>query len=121
MNQCKTIYPVLLLHGLNCQDERPIYYWGRIPSILRKHGTTVYLGGQDAWGTVKDNAEYINMQINNIILKENCDKVNIIAHSKGGLEARYLISSLNMANKVASLTTISTPHHGMKTLFMDKS
>jgi len=44
------------------------------------------------------------------------EKVNIIAHSKGGLEARYMISSLGMAGKVASLTTISTPHRGSKTM-----
>ena len=42
--------------------------------------------------------------------------MNIIAHSKGGLEARYLISTMGMADKVASLTTISTPHNGSVTV-----
>lgn len=41
-------------------------------------------------------------------------KVNIIAHSMGGLDARYMISALGGANRVASLTTISTPHTGSK-------
>ena len=40
----------------------------------------------------------------------------MVAHSKGGLEARYLISSLGMDDKIASLTTISSPHHGSKTM-----
>ena len=40
-------------------------------------------------------------------------KVNIIAHSKGGLDARYMISCLDMAEHVASLTTIATPHRGI--------
>ncbi|CUM46208.1 uncharacterized protein AC631_00023 [Debaryomyces fabryi] len=40
-------------------------------------------------------------------------KVNLIAHSMGGLDSRYLISQLKHTNyKVVSLTTISTPHHG---------
>lgn len=40
-------------------------------------------------------------------------KVNLIAHSMGGLDSRYLISKLKHNNyQVVSLTTISTPHHG---------
>jgi triacylglycerol lipase len=38
--------------------------------------------------------------------------VNIIAHSMGGLDARYAIAKLGIASKVASLTTIGTPHRG---------
>jgi len=40
------------------------------------------------------------------------EKVNIIAHSKGGLDSRYMIWKYGYGDKVASLTTISTPHHG---------
>ena len=39
-------------------------------------------------------------------------KIHIIAHSMGGLDSRYMISKLGMADRVLSLTTISTPHHG---------
>lgn len=39
-------------------------------------------------------------------------KVNIIAHSQGGLDARYAIAKLGYADHVASLTTIGTPHRG---------
>src|SRR5436190_277798 len=43
----------------------------------------------------------------------DCDgKVIIIAHSMGGLDARYMISRLGMADRVAALVTLSTPHHG---------
>lgn len=48
--------------------------------------------------------------------QENCEKVNIIAHSKGGLEARYLAGPLGQGGKNASITTVSTPHHGSKTV-----
>ena len=44
--------------------------------------------------------------------KTGCGKVNIIAHSKGGLDSRYAISKLGSDKYVASLTTINTPHHG---------
>jgi len=38
--------------------------------------------------------------------------VNLIAHSMGGLDARYAICRLGLADRVASLTTIGTPHLG---------
>lgn len=40
----------------------------------------------------------------------------MIAHSKDGLDMRYAISSLKMSKYTASLTTISTPHHGSLTI-----
>lgn len=42
--------------------------------------------------------------------------MNIIAYSKGGLDARYMILYLDMSDKVASLTTVQTPRHGSKTV-----
>src|SRR5262249_54237488 len=40
------------------------------------------------------------------------EPVHLIAHSMGGLDSRYLISKLNMAPRILSLTTIGTPHRG---------
>jgi triacylglycerol lipase len=40
------------------------------------------------------------------------EPVHIIAHSMGGLDARYMISKLDMAGAVLSLTTLGTPHRG---------
>src|SRR5262249_30624835 len=39
-------------------------------------------------------------------------RVNIVAHSMGGLDARYAISELGLSEIVASLTTVGTPHRG---------
>lgn len=36
----------------------------------------------------------------------------VVAHSLGGLDARYMISHLGMASRVAALLTITTPHRG---------
>lgn len=107
-------YPILLLHGLNCRDDRPIYYFGRIPALLEQAGVSVYLGGQDAWGSIASNGQLLQKRLLAILDDASCEQVNIIAHSKGGLEARYLISTLGMGHRVASLTTIATPHRGCK-------
>lgn len=40
------------------------------------------------------------------------EKVILIAHSMGGLDARYAVSKLGLAEHVAAVVTVSTPHHG---------
>lgn len=114
MTDCRTRYPLLLIHGLNCRDDWIFSYWGRMADILREHGATVYLSGQDAWGSVPGNARALLSRGEAILAETGSEKLNLIAHSKGGLEARYLVSTLGFAPKAASLTTICTPHHGSK-------
>jgi triacylglycerol lipase len=110
-------YPVLFVHGAGFRDKTfGLNYWGRIPKLFIKHGVEVYYGGTDAWGSIEKNAEILKSKIEAIMQEKKAEKVNIIAHSRGGLEARYLISTLNMEHAVASLTTISTPHHGVKVM-----
>jgi len=107
----------MLVHGIGYTDDGRHEYWGRIPEVLRSHGAEVYLGCQPSFGTVSENAAVIKTNAAKIIDK-GAEKINFIAHSKGGLEARYLISCLGMAEYTASLTTIATPHRGIKS--MDK-
>ena len=52
------------------------------------------------------------LEIKKIIEETKCEKVNIIAHSKGGLDSKYMIENLDMEDYVASLTTLCTPHKG---------
>src|SRR5206468_12628217 len=51
-------------------------------------------------------------QIDDTLAATGADKVNIIAHAMGGLDARYVITTLGYGDRVASLTTMSTPHRG---------
>ncbi len=40
------------------------------------------------------------------------DRIDLIAHSLGGLDARYALAKLGLAKRVRSLVTIGTPHRG---------
>lgn len=113
---CATRYPLVLLHGIGFRDLQYFNYWGRIPRELVRNGALVYYGHQEAWGTIENNAAAIQKTIKRVLAENHCDKVNIIAHSKGGLDARYLISALSMEDHIASLTTMSTPHRGSELL-----
>lgn len=112
-DSCVTRYPVILVHGIGYRDDIKIYrYWGNIPAYLQKHGVQVFLAGQNAFNTHEKNAEQLKVRCENVLQITGAEKVNIIAHSKGGIESRYMITKLGMADKVASLTTIATPHRG---------
>jgi triacylglycerol lipase len=106
-------YPIVLVHGIVAHDrEGLIHFWGRIPETLEAQGVKVFFGNTDAWGAIDSNAEILKTTIDTILQETGSAKVNIIAHSKGGVDSRYLIWRYGYGDKVASLTTISTPHHG---------
>ncbi len=109
---CKTKYPILLVHGLGFRDWRYFNYWGRIPRELIRNGATIFYGHQEACATVVTNAEHIRKKVLEIVEETGCEKVNIIAHSKGGLDSRYAIAKCGIEDYVATLTTVGTPHHG---------
>lgn len=110
---CRTLYPIVLLHGVGYRDDLlMLNSWGRIPKALEAAGARVFQGGLDAWNSHESSALALKPNIEQILSETGAARVNIVAHSKGGLEARYLISKLDMADKIASLTTICTPHHG---------
>lgn len=111
---CATRYPLLLVHGIGFRDLRYFNYWGRIPRELKRNGAVIYYGNQEALGTVAYNAEDIRKRILQIREETGAEKVNIIAHSKGGLDARCAITTLGMSPYVASLTTMNTPHRGCR-------
>ena len=111
---CATRYPLLLVHGIGFRDLRYFNYWGRIPRELKRNGAVIYYGNQEALGTIAYNAEDIRKRILQIREETGAEKVNIIAHSKGGLDARCAITTLGMSPYVASLTTMNTPHRGCR-------
>lgn len=115
-DSCKTKYPIVMVHGMGFRDMKYISYWGRIPKVLKENGAEIYFGNQDSNAPIEYNAQVIKNTIESILIKTDVEKVNIIAHSKGGLDARYMISTLGMEDKVASLSTISTPHNGSITV-----
>lgn len=109
---CKTHYPLVLVHGVFFRDWQLVNYWGRIPQALCRCGATIYYGHQQSAAPVARSAEELTHVIRDIVEKCGCEKVNLIAHSKGGLDSRYAISRLGLAPYVASLTTVNTPHRG---------
>ncbi|MBR5950458.1 MAG: hypothetical protein IKZ87_03390, partial [Actinomycetaceae bacterium] len=109
---CQTKYPILMVHGVFFRDSKHFNYWGRIPRELEKNGATIYYGEHHSAASVDDCAKELEERILQIIRENGYEKINVIAHSKGGLDMRTAISTTSIAPYIASLTTINTPHHG---------
>ena len=111
---CETKYPILFVHGVCFRDVPLVNYWGRIPAELEQNGAKYYLGNHDSAAAVEVSAKEIASRIRYITDDLGYGKVNIIAHSKGGLDCRYAIAKCGVANKVASIISVNTPHRGCK-------
>ncbi|OAA72740.1 GPI inositol-deacylase PGAP1-like protein [Akanthomyces lecanii RCEF 1005] len=122
-------YPIVLAHGLFGFSELrlvprlpAVQYWHGIQDALRASGATVFATSVPPSSSIAVRAATL---AEGIAAAQQAaagaaspssppPPVNIIAHSMGGLDARYMISQLlPHANvRVASLTTIATPHRG---------
>jgi triacylglycerol lipase len=107
-------YPVVFCHGMLAfsflRFQVPVEPNCFVPlrSLLRQRRLHALFPHVSPTGGVAVRAQALREQIQ----RWTREPVNLIAHSMGGLDARYLISHLAMANRVRSLTTISTPHRG---------
>ncbi|KAG8533693.1 uncharacterized protein KY384_001434 [Bacidia gigantensis] len=110
--------PIVLAHGLLGFDELHVAgkylpgvrYWRGITEAFRKNGIEVITASVPASASIEERAVKLGRDIEQ---KAHGMSVNIIAHSMGGLDARYMISRLKPPNvKVLSLTTVASPHRG---------
>ena len=90
---CKTKYPILLVHGTFFRDFKYFNYWGRIVKELEKNGAVLYYGNHQSAASVDGSARELSERIQSIINETGCEKLNIIAHSKGVLDCRKAIRS----------------------------
>ena len=122
-------FPIVLVHGIarfdilavkvreelnipnNGHGDQLDYFKG-IKSHLEGNGFTVSAPNLAFAGSIDSRAEGLSNHVNNVLLSTGRQKVNIIAHSMGGLDARHMIVDKGMADRVATLTTIGTPHLG---------
>ena len=105
-----TRYPIVLVHGFT--GSRHLWNFVDVPAQLTKDGHKVFHAELPPFGTPDTNGAELAKQVDQLLRDTGASKVNIIAHSKGGLDARAYISKHGGASKVASLTTVATPHQG---------
>lgn len=130
-------YPIVLAHGVcrfdilwndsldidnnNDPERDKLHYFKGLRTMLINKGYSVY-HSKVSWGAgVDKRAADLKDNVFKILETTRADKVNLIAHSMGGLDARHMLFNDRNKDKihqrVASLTTVATPHQG--TAFAD--
>ena len=100
--------PMLLLHGYNSNAS----VWEKWKPLLEKDDLdykAVTFENDDPCGKAKDHAAELNRIIKNF---KNDTPINIVAHSKGGLDARVYLANNRTNTNVANLIMIGTPNAG---------
>ena len=106
-------YPVFMCHGYGgvagLVRPAPIHQ----PCMaLRSYGIHAFAPNIVPYATISTRAEQWAEKIVQLKKQYGYEKFNVVGHSMGGLDMRYAISKLDIADSVASLTTIATPHRG---------
>jgi triacylglycerol lipase len=108
----KTRYPIVLAHGLSGfrQLFGVVDYFFGIPGDLQSGGAKVFVTQVSAFASAEQRGEQLLHQVEFIAASTGAGKVNLIGHSQGGLDARYVLAV--RPDLIASLTTVATPHLG---------
>jgi triacylglycerol lipase len=108
----KTKYPIVLAHGLGGFDELfgVLDYWFGIEDALEDGGASVFVTSVAPLDTPQARGEQLIDQIETIVAVTGKPKVNLIGHSQGGLDIRYVAAV--RPDLVASVTTVGSPHKG---------
>jgi triacylglycerol lipase len=108
-------YPIVLAHGFDAShSDSLVNRWAfyKVADTLRQDGHTVCTPTVPPYETAEERAKVLAEGLSACLQEHGATKVNIVAHSMAGLDARHAISQLGLADSVASLTTISTAHRG---------
>lgn len=108
-------YPIILHHGFaGFRDLGPLNYFYNVAADLRSRGETVYESVVSPFDDSSVRAPQLAAYVDQALRETRRGRVILVAHSQGGLDARYLISRLGYADRVALLVTVSTPHRGTR-------
>lgn len=107
-----TQYPIVLCHGLAGFDTLfgVVDYFFGIASALGSGGATVYATHVPSFDSTEARGEALLAEIEDIAARTGAKKFNLVGHSHGGLDARYVAAV--RPDLVASVTTVGTPHQG---------
>jgi len=106
-------YPIILAHGMaGFERIGSLNYFFNVAADLRARGETVVEAHVPPFESSAVRASYLSHVVDDTLAGTGACKVNLIGHSQGGLDSRYLISSMGYGDRVGGLVTVSTPHLG---------
>jgi hypothetical protein len=102
--------PILLVHGMI--DNRSIFTVLRRGLVNRGFGRIETINYPVFTGDVRAAAARLGDEVERIVGETGSERIHVIGHSLGGLIARYYVTRLGGDERVHTLVTLGTPHHG---------
>ncbi|MEO6952953.1 MAG: alpha/beta fold hydrolase [Polyangia bacterium] len=108
--------PILLVHGILLVGSSVklglTSFDRKIIDALERDGFDVFLPALPAIAPPAERAEYLLRAIDEVRRRTGAARVHVVAHSQAGVDIRLLLDDPRATGKVASVVTLSTPHHG---------
>jgi pimeloyl-ACP methyl ester carboxylesterase len=110
-SQSEKPLPVLLIHGY--VEDAAI--WKKWEDLLKKDGiqffTITFKDSDDKCGSAEQHAKELEKRVQDVKQQSGAQKINIVGHSKGGLDARVFLDITDTMD-VANFIMIGTPNAG---------
>lgn len=108
--------PIVLVHGW--VDNRSVF------TLLRRHlqrrgfGRVVTMNYSILTNDVPRAAARLAQVVERLCAETGYERVHLVGHSMGGLVARYYVQRLAGDERVHTLATLGTPHHGTQAAYL---
>jgi pimeloyl-ACP methyl ester carboxylesterase len=113
--------PVILVHGYF--EDASI--WLRWEQLLQSDGIqafpVTFQQSSDECGSAKDHAQELSQIVQDVKRMTGQNQVNIVGHSKGGLDARVYLNNNIDSSDIVNLIMIGTPNAGSPLADLDVS
>jgi triacylglycerol lipase len=83
-----------------------------IDTAIAQKGHQVYVSAVHPTASVQKRARQLQKWMLSLLAEFNSEPVILVAHSMGGLDARFMLTELGMARRVSALITVCAPHRG---------
>lgn len=106
-------YPLILVHGFfGFEKIGPFTYFHGVKAALEADGHDVHIAVLDPFNSTYVRGPQLMKVVDQVLTETGAAKVNLIAHSQGGLDSRWVASQA--PQKVGAIFTIASPHLGAK-------
>ncbi len=107
----KTKYPIILTHGImGFSSVGPVEYFYGIAPDLTANGGNVFDAQVSSLDSSYVRGEQLRSQVQQILAITGAPKVNIIGHSQGAMDSRYVAGVI--PNQIASVTSVGGVNAG---------
>ncbi len=104
-------YPIVLVHGwFGFEKIGPLDYFYGVKPALEADGHRVVIATLDPFNGLAVRGKQLLGQVQAALAATGSARVNLLAHSQGGVDARWVASQL--PSRIGAVLTVATPHLG---------